>query len=152
MYQLFCVPRAFRMKHHVCCHAAGWAVAVAGCCTSSDRPPTVPVSGTITFDGDPCPKSGVINFSPIEVAAGMPRRPGSGHFETNGQFSVASFEDGDGLVPGKYSVRIDCWKRPPLGDGNPPVSYISGDYRPPEVEVTRDGGPIVFDLDVPAAP
>ncbi len=124
---------------------------LSGCCGSSDRPPTVPVSGKITFDGGPCPKAGAIAFSPIEVADGMPRRPGSGNFDTDGVFEVTSWEKGDGLVPGRYTMRIACWKRPPLGDGNPPISYVARDYRPPEVEVPLKGGPIVLDLDVPAA-
>lgn len=124
---------------------------LAGCCGGSDRPPTVPVSGKLTFNGGEWPKPGVINFSAIKVGEGMPNRPASGHFDTDGVFTVTSFDKGDGLVPGTYSVRIDCWKRPPLGDGNPPISYIAKDFKPEEVVVTRGGGPIELNWDVPAA-
>ena len=129
--------------------AASFSLVAAGC--GNNLPQTVPVRGQITFAGGPCPKQGVINFSPIEPAPGMPRRPGSGHFGTDGKFVATSFSRGEGLVPGRYSVRIDCWKRPPQGDGKPPLSYVAAAYIPPELKVSGSSGTIEFNLDVPAA-
>src|SRR5690349_630988 len=58
----------------------------AGC--SGDQPITVPVSGHITFAGGPCPAEGTIVFSPVAVEKGLPRRPGTARFQSDGAFTV----------------------------------------------------------------
>ena len=120
---------------------------LAGC--GSDLPPTIKVSGKVTFDGGPCPKEGVVMLSPLEVADGMPRRPAYGAFGKDGKFAMTSFRDGDGLVPGRYAVRVDCWKRAPSGNGEPPISYVAENYTPPELEVKLGDGAKELNLDVP---
>ena len=61
------------------------AALLAGC--GPDRPPTVRVSGTITFDGPPPPAEGMVYFAAEEAAAGLPRRGGRGPFGEDGRFS-----------------------------------------------------------------
>ena len=111
---------------------------VASGCGRGNRLPLVSVSGKVTFAGGPCPAAGNVTFTPIEVEPGLPRRPGSATFYTDGAFVVNSFQKGDGLVPGRYSVKITCdsglpdpRSPDPWGD----VSYVAKDYQPPELVV-----------------
>jgi hypothetical protein len=122
------------------------AVSATGC-GNSHLPPTVPVRGKVTFSGGPCPESGNIRFTPLEVAEGLPSRPGRADFSANGEYSARSYQPNDGLVPGKYRVFLECWKVPPA-DGKPGVSYIPSTYQPPELVVNRQSNSVTFDLEV----
>ena len=118
-----------------------------GCGT--DRPDTVKASGTVTFDGGKPPAGGMIFFAPITVAEGFPRRPGRATFDTDGTFTVTSFSDGDGLVPGTYRVSVECWQTPPDAAGTPGISYVADDFSPENVSIPVDEGRQTIDLDVP---
>ena len=119
-------------------------------CGKSDRPLTVPVRGKVTFGGGPCPQSGNIRFAPLEVAEGLPRRPGRADFDTGGEYRATSYQENDGLVPGKYRVLVECWKVPPA-DGKLGVSYIEPSFQPPELAVESQSDSVTFDIDVPNA-
>lgn len=116
-------------------------------CSNSNRPKTVPVEGVITFDGDPPEYAGALFFAPIEVAEGYPKRPGRALFELDGEFKVTSFEEGDGLVPGTYRVRVESWKKPP-GMGGPGVSYVPDGFEAKDLEVRVDERLLKYDVDV----
>lgn len=127
-------------------------IALLGC--SKDPLQKVHVHGKVTFDGQACPGPGRVTFSPIEVAAGMPNRMGSGKFDTNGEYEATSFRPGDGLVPGRYKVGVACFDSSMLS-GAPGdeeflrASYVRESFQPPELVVEPGSGPIEFDLDVP---
>jgi len=120
-----------------------------GC--GGDRPQTVPVRGKITFGGGPCPAAGFIDFQPIEPAEGYPSRPGSGEFAEDGSYTVTSYEPGDGLVPGRYRVHIECWQElPDEASMSPGVSYVPEDFAPDELVVDPAAkGPVVRNYDIP---
>src|SRR4051812_27112672 len=80
---------------------------VSGC--RREQKMTVPVTGYITFAKSSCPADGTIVFSPVAVEKGLPRRPGTAAFHTDGAFAVTSFHDGDGLIPGRYQPIVNCW-------------------------------------------
>lgn len=123
------------------------AACVAGC--GRGGPETVSVHGKVTFAGGPCPGPGTIYFAPIEVPEGLPRRPATADFNTDGQFEATSFTPGDGLVPGRYRVTLTCWKEPPKPYGPPAASFTPPGYQPPELAVERGAiGPIEVNYDV----
>jgi hypothetical protein len=127
------------------------ATALVGCRASHDLP-LVPVSGRITFAGGPCPASGNVTFTPVDVDAGLPRRPGSATFHTDGEFAITTFRDGDGLLPGRYEVSITCFSGLPDPRSPDPwgdVSYVPSDYKPPQLVVAAGSDPIVVSYDVP---
>jgi len=126
------------------------AVVLSGC--GPDRPETIHVRGTVTFDGAAPPAEGMVYFAPVRAAEGFSRRPGQARFDTGGAFDVTSFGKGDGLVPGTYLVRVECWKTPPSMD-NPGAgeSYVAGDYEPETIEVSAESGTMDLTLDVPLA-
>ena len=123
------------------------AVCTLGC-GSSDLPTTIPVTGTVTVDGEACPAAGSLRFSPLQVVEGLPRRPGRADFGADGHFRVTSFRDGDGLVPGTYRVQLECWQTPPA-NGQPGVSFIKDDFAPRELTVDATQRSIEYDIDAP---
>jgi hypothetical protein len=109
------------------------------CCLSllggcgSDRPKTVKVTGRVTFRGESMPGPGVLYFVPMDVAEGLPHRPGTARFEQDGRFAVGSFEMDDGLVPGDYRVHVQCWEVAPQEvvpeeEAPAPISFIPTRY------------------------
>ncbi len=86
----------------------GSLAVLAGCGPSGLE--TVPVEGVLTFKAVQKPETATVYFSPVEPAPGLPRRPGSGKLESDGTFKVTSFRPGDGLVPGKYRIKVECYR------------------------------------------
>ncbi len=124
---------------------------LAGC--GSDLPQTIKVTGKVTFDGGPPPGSGVVNFLPIESAAGFPLRPGNGDFGNDGSYSAYTFEPNDGLMPGKYKVYLECWETPPNMEGKPVKSHLPKKYQGAEtsgftLDIEPKSGAQTFDLNV----
>src|SRR5690349_8575855 len=79
----------------------GIAVAVcglAGCGGAGDDLPREPISGTVSFDGQPL-KSGSIQFQPVQTKEGI----STGGMIDDGRFTVPRNE---GPVPGNYKVMI----------------------------------------------
>jgi hypothetical protein len=114
--------------------------------------PLVPVGGTVTFDGGKCPKSGSVTFQPLDIASGLPKRPATGKFETDGEYKVNAFADQEGVLPGRYRVEVTCFSgAPDLSKPNPwnDVSFIDASYRPAELVVEDTGDAITYDIDVP---
>lgn len=123
------------------------AFALAGC---SQGPQCVPVSGKVTFNGGPVPGPGYIYFTTDPGKDGF-ARPGVAEFDATGAYRAQTFVKGDGLLPGKYVLRVDCWKSPPNMEGKPVVSFLPNKYQNPtqsglELEVKPDSRAITFDV------
>jgi hypothetical protein len=128
-----------------------WTASIG--CGSGSELPFVPVSGELTFNGLPPPASGSINFVMVRGSglSGLPDRPGSAVFGTDGKFEVSSYKKGDGLLPGTYQAKIVCFV------GNPseanPSSFVDLDRVPqdfrPELVVEKGSGPMEVKFDVP---
>ena len=88
------------MRFLISCVLSG--IFLLGCSSQpDDRPARVPVRGVVKYKGKPVEKANVV-FSPI--AAGQ---PGAGAItDANGEFTLKTFEDADGAVPGKYQVGV----------------------------------------------
>src|SRR5262245_3540151 len=97
---------------------------LAGCGPSMPR--CVPVSGKVTLDGNKVPGPGFIYFT-TEAKEGV-SRPGTAEFDADGNYVAQTFVPGDGLIPGKYVLRVDCWKVAPNMEGKPAVSFIPSKY------------------------
>ncbi len=102
---------------------------VTGCGPS--RPETVPVSGMVTVDGKAPPGPGLIYFITREAAEGFDRRPATAEFDATGHYTAKTFVPGDGLMPGRYGVSVECWEVAPNMDGRPMKSYIAPRYGSP---------------------
>ena len=102
-------------------------------CGGNRRPQTIPVEGVVTFGGGPWPKPGMLRFTMEMPSSGMPYRPATAAFDTDGTLlNVSTFKKGDGLVPGKHQIGVECWEFPPSQLGGPPAkSYVPHRYRSP---------------------
>jgi hypothetical protein len=147
------VHLSFRRSYFV---AAFFFVAVAALsgCSRSDHPKTVHVSGHVTIGGKPPPRPGLVSFATLEPAEGFPSLPAAGSFDTTGNYTAGDFP-GEGVVPGKYRVAIECWTKPYSGDGPKPPSHVPEKYRSvatSDIELTIAPGDSAktFDIDVPA--
>ncbi|MGD9126567.1 MAG: hypothetical protein PVH19_04235 [Planctomycetia bacterium] len=128
-------------------------VAVLFCGCGPSRPKTVPVHGKVTYFGGEWPSPGMLYFAPKESAEGFPLRPASAELAKDGTFTVSSFEEGDGLLPGKYVVTIECWKVAPTMRNPNPSSAVPRKYQSQEtsdfiVDVSEDQSSIEITFDV----
>jgi hypothetical protein len=127
------------------------AVGLLGIIGCGSKHGTVPVSGTVTVNDQPPPGAGTVLFTVVEPAAGFPNRPAMAKFDESGEFSVTSYEPGDGLIPGSYKVAVECYETPPNMDGKPVKSYIDEKYMSGatsgfELTVEPGSKPIQFDV------
>lgn len=119
-------------------------------------PETVPVAGVITYGSGPWPKSGTLYFVPKCDDKTKALRPATADFGSDGKFATSSFARGDGLVPGKYSIRVECWEHPPMVGENAeaaksyvPLSYQLGSADELQLNIPAGSPPISLVLDVP---
>lgn len=111
--------------------------------------PTKEVRGTLTFKGSPPPKEGGILLTPLEAAPGLPRREARGDFDTSGKFTLTTFDKGDGIIPGKYAVKITCWRVTPTLETSDTANYVPTSFKH-EVEIAPDARePVEITIDVP---
>ncbi|MFV0444543.1 MAG: hypothetical protein ACK5Q5_13320 [Planctomycetaceae bacterium] len=73
----------------------------AGCGSGPDLPKTVPAGGSVKINGQPCPAGA--NVLLVPVAGG---RPASGITDSQGKFTLSTFGDKDGAIPGDHYVGV----------------------------------------------
>lgn len=117
--------------------------------------PTVPVTGRVTFGGKPPPKDCSLVFLPApagtvdSMEGGTPQRTGGGACDPDGEFVAASLPRREGLVPGRYQVRIVCWGKA-TKEGLFVDDLVPKGFSPPELVVSADARSVRYDVDVPA--
>jgi hypothetical protein len=70
-------------------------------CSNSSRPPTYPVTGTVTLKGVPV-SGAAVTFVPT----GSEGEAASAITDANGKYSLTTWEAGDGARPGEYRVKV----------------------------------------------
>jgi len=128
------VPRSTLLLFFLTC------LLLTGC--GKRGPELVSVYGQLLFNGKP-PESvkavgGTVIYTPLDIPDGLPNRPAVGNFDEDGHFEVSSYRQGDGIVPGTYGVRIQCWIKRPLGFTHPGTTAMPPGYSPPQLVVERD--------------
>ncbi|TVS20208.1 MAG: carboxypeptidase regulatory-like domain-containing protein [Planctomycetaceae bacterium] len=76
-------------------------VSVYGCGGGAVREPTVPVTGVVTYNGEPV-EGATVAFG----AASGQDRPASGTTDGAGRFSLTTYAQDDGAIPGKFTVAV----------------------------------------------
>jgi hypothetical protein len=103
--------------------AAVGICALVGC--GPKRPTTIPVTGTVTLDGQPVEGAAVAFFP--EGA----EQPARGVTDAAGKFTLMTFVAGDGALPGQHRVSVTKTQAPP-----PQAIEVGGE----KVETPTDGG------------
>jgi hypothetical protein len=109
------------------------AVAAAGC--SDGRAKRVPVSGVVKIDGVPVP-TGFITFVPTEG------RSASGDIDSEGRFTLSSYEPGDGVLIGTHNVEVMAREA---------VSETSARWHAPKKYTSHKTSGITVDIDQPTS-
>jgi len=133
-------------------------VALAWGCGKPVDPSLVPVSGTVTVDGQPLANA-TVTFIPKD---GTPGFGGTGKTDVTGKYTLAGSRDNvPGIPPGEYRVAISKRLMPdgsevPANDNTPPMmspareSLPVGYSNPATTQLTATvkagGGPIDFAL------
>jgi hypothetical protein len=100
---------------------------IVGCGESIEFPETFPVSGKVTYKGEPVPK-GTITFQPDEGQAAV------GEIQSDGTYKLSTFGEGDGALPGHHRVFViantaDPTKIPGSSPGwKPPKDLVPKKY------------------------
>lgn len=112
------MKRAFTLP---CALALAGALVTVGCGTEKvERPETVPVSGTIMYNGEPVGSANVIFRHKDGQSSSY------GKTDAQGRFQLQTFEANDGARPGEYVVSVQKYEitKPELPEEHP-------DYVPP---------------------
>ena len=116
--------------------AASAFLCLAGCGESAgpvDRERTVPVTGTVTYNGTPVADASVSLVPETPVGEAASKKGAFGKTDASGKFTLTTFEPGDGAVPGNYKVTVRKYE----GETSTAAPQESDDYVPPE-EVEDD--------------
>ncbi len=114
-------------------------VVLSGC--SEQRVPVYPVSGKITYKGQPPVGASVVlhSLSGSDAKDVVP----AGTVKDDGSFTVTSYDPGDGAPQGDYVATIEWYRyQSELGGAGPnviPSKYVSAKTSP--VKLSVDGGP-----------
>lgn len=69
-------------------------------CSSNEHPELRPVSGTVTYNGEPLDDAIVAFYNENSS------RLASGHTDSEGRFFLTSYEQNDGAIPGDHTVMV----------------------------------------------
>lgn len=72
-----------------------------GCSEPDNNPPTFNVTGTVTYKNKP-----VADATVVLVAATADGKGAVGNTDADGNYSVATFKEGDGAIAGEYNVKV----------------------------------------------
>lgn len=111
----------------------------SGC--SEGRPERVAVSGRVTIDGAPL-QHGSVQFMPAEG------RLAGGSLDDQGRFVLTCYEKDDGVIPGKYKVRVLGTE--PIGEvaqrWHAPMKYSKVETSGIEFDLTEPTNSLVIEL------
>jgi hypothetical protein len=94
---------------------SAWAL-LAGCGGGDGEVPAVPAAGTVTYQGKPVEK-GTVYFLPEKG------HPATGAIE-GGKFTLTTYKEGDGAIPGKHGVGVAVTEAVPTKDGDTAEKYV----------------------------
>ncbi len=122
----------------------------SGCGKSGSEYNVAPVTGTITFNGEPV-KGGSISLRPItqvEGKDGVTGRPASGTVGDDGTFTLSTYGNEDGAVIGKHKVSyLPVIKGAESYDDKPaPSPYAGLKPKTEEVEITAGENELNIEL------
>lgn len=82
---------------------------ILGCGGGVARDRTVPVKGVVLFRGQPLADASV-TFSPEKG------RPATGTTNASGEFTLTTYENNDGAIPGQHMILVTKYEPAPAGD------------------------------------
>ena len=101
-------------------------------CGSAPPTPVHPVRGQVLFEGQPIP-SALVVLHPVNPSAGKEVPPPRAKVESDGSFTLGTFESRDGAPAGDYIVTVSWWQSGATGKGGrqddaPPSNHLPARY------------------------
>ncbi len=103
-------PRSTRSVPVLLTAVAVLAVLLPGCGKKKGRLPLFPVRGQVLVGGVPA-KDALVYFWPEGIGSGVDAYCPHAEVDENGNFSLSTYEDGDGAPAGNYVVTVE-WPGP----------------------------------------
>jgi hypothetical protein len=128
-------------------------VVIAGCGKSKLQ--TVPVQGKVTWQGKPLANADIA-FHPQKLAVDGPHRLAIGKSDAEGQYTLSTIMNGDGVQPGEYAVVIVVREGGRIVDAGEnlkpspiPSSYTAVSTTPLKASIPADAsGPLEFNFEI----
>jgi hypothetical protein len=95
-------------------------LALAGCSSDDGRLPVVPVTGSVTYKGQPVADAQVIFLNRENNRPAATANTG-----VDGSFRLSTYEEGDGATPGNYWVTVSKLKGAAPSDPNAPFDPVA---------------------------
>ncbi|WP_298859428.1 carboxypeptidase-like regulatory domain-containing protein [uncultured Gimesia sp.] len=109
----------------------------------ADLPPTISVSGVVTYQGKPVPDASIM-FYPTEG-----RKPATGKADASGKFELSTFGKNDGVLAGEHKVTVNAYQTTSEGVSMKsaiPVKYTNPSSTPLVVNVSESENEIELKL------
>ena len=91
---------------------------LAGCSSRSRKPPTYPVTGTVTWKGKPVTNATVI----LIPAGGASQESAAGVTDASGKFQLTTYNLNDGAHAGEYQVKVSQYDTKPPAAKNETIT------------------------------
>ncbi len=111
-----------------------FSLVLLGCNSSSSGPPTVPVTGVVTYQGEVV-EGALVLFHPATKGSGV--KTGSAETDASGNFAMETLIKGDqykdGLPPASYQVTVEKMDHShrAANPHMPPKNVLPNQYRDP---------------------
>jgi hypothetical protein len=121
-----------------------------GCGVNADRPKMAKVSGKVTYKGKALDKGEII-FTPEKNKGGPSGHVATGKIESDGSFTLTTFDTDDGAVLGQHVVTVNVPTQDikelnkPRADGS--IPYILPKPGIPEKYIRVDSSPLRYTVD-----
>jgi len=106
------------------------AFTIVGC--GESKPTTYPVSGVVTYKGQPV-EGATVGFSSTDADT----QPAVGLTDAQGKYTLTTFEKDDGALPGEFTIHVFKYDRKPtvpaMDTSGVQVDEMPDDYKPEEM-------------------
>ncbi len=128
------------------CVWLGFAVTLSGCGGSG----VVPVRGKVVFQGRELPEVCRLTFVPLDDStAGGTIRPNGATMEPNGAYRMTPYQGVEGLIPGRYAVRVSYFDLKPGGNPDREADWIEHKFEADELLIESGSRAIEYNVEVP---
>ena len=118
---------------------------VGGCNDSA----VVPVTGKVIFHSRERPEHCRLTFVPVEGSTDGPIRPNGATMQADGTYQMAPYQGVEGLLPGRYIVRVSYYDLKPGGNPDREADWIEYTHEGSELVVEPGAGSVEHDVEVP---
>ena len=106
------------------------------------KSPVIPVTGKVTFANREQPEVCRLDFLPLESDDGTKLRPNGATLQPDGTFKMNEHLGVEGLLPGRYAVRVTFYDLKKGGDPNREGDWREFVHEAGELTVESDAGSV----------